>query len=343
MAGVRKVFKCLYCHKIKSLRNQKRHLQTHTRGKSYICEYPGCTERYSRQDQLIRHENTHGDRPYKCSFCDKTCVSQELLTRHSQTHTKKEYYTCQYCQKRLPWSDLLRHLNTHNTVFQSHNENMSLLVPTSDVGSPNDTFLRHSTVITRNVNPEGDWKHFSAHASRSQSHEETSPNSNETSSSISSHNSRFPAPGYILPYILANSKYSSFYGQPLQQTTFQPTELQHVDGHYTNPQVTSAPQIGLRTTELIPMAERIIAGSNTGGSNTGGSNTGGSNTGGSNMEGSNTEGSNMEGSKMIAEGLIPLLKSSSANLTNLVTSYFSVSDLALTDPSHLPVSYLHFS
>ncbi|ORY98364.1 hypothetical protein BCR41DRAFT_314396, partial [Lobosporangium transversale] len=41
------------------LENPNRHIHTHTGGKEYICQHPHCNKRFSQNDELIQHFNSH--------------------------------------------------------------------------------------------------------------------------------------------------------------------------------------------------------------------------------------------------------------------------------------------
>ena len=55
-----------------------------------------------------------GDKPYKCSHCEKACTSNIHLKRHERTHTGERPYKCEYCTKAFTqYGHLQAHIRIH--------------------------------------------------------------------------------------------------------------------------------------------------------------------------------------------------------------------------------------
>ncbi|XP_031635839.1 gastrula zinc finger protein XlCGF46.1-like isoform X2 [Contarinia nasturtii] len=82
-----KVFTCEVCNKqIKtSLYNLRLHMYTHTGEKPFKCSY--CDRRYTQNADLNKHLRTHvGQNTYKCNLCDKSYRLLGELRRHTSEH-----------------------------------------------------------------------------------------------------------------------------------------------------------------------------------------------------------------------------------------------------------------
>ncbi|KAG5839990.1 hypothetical protein ANANG_G00211370 [Anguilla anguilla] len=90
------------------------------REKPYQCDFSDCGRRFSRSDQLKRHQRRHtGVKPFQCETCQRKFSRSDHLKTHTRTHTGKtseKPFSCRWpnCQKKFARSDeLVRHHNMH--------------------------------------------------------------------------------------------------------------------------------------------------------------------------------------------------------------------------------------
>nr|KAF6468683.1 WT1 transcription factor [Rousettus aegyptiacus] len=88
--------------------------------KPYQCDFKDCERRFSRSDQLKRHQRRHtGVKPFQCKTCQRKFSRSDHLKTHTRTHTGKtseKPFSCRWpsCQKKFARSDeLVRHHNMH--------------------------------------------------------------------------------------------------------------------------------------------------------------------------------------------------------------------------------------
>ncbi|KAL6480840.1 hypothetical protein MHYP_G00118730 [Metynnis hypsauchen] len=88
--------------------------------KPYQCDFTDCGRRFSRSDQLKRHQRRHtGVKPFQCETCQRKFSRSDHLKTHTRTHTGKtseKPFNCRWpnCQKKFARSDeLVRHHNMH--------------------------------------------------------------------------------------------------------------------------------------------------------------------------------------------------------------------------------------
>lgn len=214
-----------------------RQIRIHTGEKAHGCQFPGCTNRFSRSDELVRHSRIH----------------KNPNSRRNKTHPAIQ---------QASQNGGLQEDRFMATMMPPPNKNMSRSAPASAIGSPISpphSYASYSTVVPSNRHhSHGSWNDLpslSAYAmSRSHSDDHyshrnakrsrpDSPNSTSQSSPTFSHDSLSSTPDHTPLATPMHSPrlrpYGGGYDLPairdlsLQQTpTLTPMEPQHVDGQY---------------------------------------------------------------------------------------------------------------
>jgi uncharacterized Zn-finger protein len=86
---------------------------TRTRERPYQCSF--CDKSFKQKSNLTEHERIHtGDKPYQCSFCHKKFKNKSDLTRHEHIHTGDKPFECAVCSKKFNRkSNLAQHERIH--------------------------------------------------------------------------------------------------------------------------------------------------------------------------------------------------------------------------------------
>lgn len=110
---------CNYCGKMLKKKYLPVHNRIHTGEKPYKCS--DCDKEFSRDEHLQRHRRIHtGEKPHKCDFCDKLFSRSDHYRNHMRTHTGEKPFKCEICDRFFGRADHKeKHMKSHLKKFNT--------------------------------------------------------------------------------------------------------------------------------------------------------------------------------------------------------------------------------
>ncbi|XP_071449473.1 zinc finger protein 91-like [Hetaerina americana] len=113
-----KIHPCEHCGKLfANVMYLKRHIILHSKKKEKRHSCSECDfKSYSPANVRMHYMRVHsGERPFKCTLCEKGFVSKVSLETHMNTHTREKNYKCDICEAVFTnMSSLDRHKKSHS-------------------------------------------------------------------------------------------------------------------------------------------------------------------------------------------------------------------------------------
>ena len=89
-------YKCSVCSKGFPFESDRDvHMVKHTTERKYKC--PKCPKSYFMKSDLVKHEQVHDNKKWKCSMCDYVTPDKHNLKAHRHVHSELKPYMCTKC------------------------------------------------------------------------------------------------------------------------------------------------------------------------------------------------------------------------------------------------------
>ncbi|XP_067939156.1 transcription factor E4F1-like [Watersipora subatra] len=144
-------FTCPQCSRVcRTAASLKKHIETHTVERPFICTYESCTYSFKTKGSLVRHERRHTDsRPFKCELCQRAFRESGALARHRKSripcNQKRDTELPNY-GKNMPLPGQPLPPQTDEDPLESHLLSEEFLVPELSTDRDSALFLEGKTV-----------------------------------------------------------------------------------------------------------------------------------------------------------------------------------------------------
>lgn len=112
----RRNFECCHCsQKFITKQACQNHIgMKHEKIVSFFCKVVECRKGFFTKKALCEHQRTHGERKFKCSYCDFRAKTKSALTTHMDAHLNEKCFACDKCDMTFV---SLRRLKCHMSEF----------------------------------------------------------------------------------------------------------------------------------------------------------------------------------------------------------------------------------